>query len=178
MRVDTLLGGLSGTKLMGRFRVDPKAFFGDAGPFGSQDLVIYAEAAVLGLRNHRKYYPDIARRIPVMVGLNLPAFGWLDKLSLEVEYFANPNFHDYGKTETSYSWVPRNVGNTVDTRRDDWKWALYASKVVYGHVRISGQVANDHLRTFGPPDIGYLTYAESLTTPKDWYWMGKITYFF
>ncbi len=174
--VDTITGGMDGTKLMGRFHFDPKPLFGGAA-FGKEDLVLYGEVAVLGLKNYPKYYDDIKRRMPVMLGFNFPAFGYLDKLSLEVEYFANQNYNDYGKAEAQNSWVPRVVPNGY-TKRDDVKWALYGSKLLLGHVKLSGQVANDHLRTYGAPDLGFLTYAEALTTPKDWYWMGKIAYFF
>lgn len=180
--VDTILGSMSGTKLMGRFRMDPKALFGLDAPFGKQDLVVYAELGVLGTKDYRKYYDDIRRRMPVMLGFNLPAFGLLDKLSFEVEYYASKNLPDYGKNETSYSWVPRTAtdqnGSPLDNGRDDWKWALYFSKVMLGNIRLSGQVANDHLRMFGPPDIGLASYSEILSTPKDWYWMLKTTYFF
>jgi hypothetical protein len=178
--VDTVTGGLQGTKAMARFRYDPKTAFGlkGAGPwqFGAQDLVIYGEAALLGFKNYPKYYDNRLRRMPVMMGVNVPAFGWLDKLALEVEYYRSPHHTDYGKTETSSSWIPRPA--SINTARDDWKWALYASKVVAGNLRVSGQVANDHLRTFGAPDLGSTTYAEALTTPRDWYWMLKLTSFF
>jgi len=175
--VDTVYGSLSGTKLMGRFRLDPKVLFGWDASFGKQDLVLYGEAGVLGLKDYPKYYHDIKRRMPVMMGFNLPAFGWLDKFSLEVEYYASKNFADYGKAESDYSWVPRPVSD-VNNARDDWKWSLYFSKVLLGHLRLSGQVADDHLRMFGPPDIGFMSYAETLNTPKDWYWMFKSTFFF
>jgi hypothetical protein len=174
--VDTVTGTMQSTKVMGRFRFDPKPLFGIGAPFGKQDLVIYGEAAVLGFKNYPKYYEKVTERIPVMMGLNLPAFGWLDRLAVEVEYFGSKNYSDYGKTETYYAWTPRVV--PVNTARDDWKWSLYASRVVAGNLRISGQVANDHLRTFGAPDLGYTTYAEALSTPKDWYWMLKLTAFF
>jgi hypothetical protein len=175
-KVDTVLGSLAGTKLIARFRLDPKAFLGET-RFGKQDLVVYGEAGILGLKNYPKYYEDIKRRIPVMVGFNLPAFGWLDKFALEVEYYASKNMADYGKAEADYSWVPR-VSPDVNNTRDDWKWSLYFSRVILGHLRLSGQMANDHLRMFGPPDIGFMSFAETTTTPKDWYWMLKTTYFF
>jgi hypothetical protein len=175
-KVDTVLGSLAGTKLMGRFRLDLKPLMGLDG-LGKQDLILYGELGVLGLDDYPKYYPDIKRRMPLMLGFNLPAFGWLDKFDLEVEYFASKNMADYGKAESDYSWVPR-VSTEVDNARDDWKWSVYFSKAVLGHLRLSGQVANDHLRMFGPPDIGFMSYAETLTTPKDWYWMLKSTYFF
>lgn len=176
-KVDTIFGSLGGTKLMGRFRWDPKATFGVEGPYGKQDFILYGELGVLGTKDYKKYYADIKRRIPVMLGLNLPAFGYLDRLALEVEYYASKNFADYGKAEQVYSWVPRAVPD-ADKGADDFKWSLYFTKVVAGHLRLSGQVANDHLRMFGPPDIGFMAYAEALTTPKDWYWMLKTTYFF
>ncbi len=192
-KVDTLYGSMSGIKLMGRFRYDPKALLG-LDDWGKQDLVIYGEAAVLGLKDYHKYYDDIKRRIPVMVGFNLPAMGYLDKFALEVEYYASKNMADYGKAEADYSWVPRPTPPGVNNARDDFKWALYFSKVIQGHLRLSGQIADDHLRMFGPPDIGFTSYAETLTDykrthsgswyniyhyiPGDWYWMLKSTYFF
>ena len=175
--VDTVTGGMNGTKLMGRFRLDPKALFGLGSAFGKDDLVLYSEVAVLGLQNYPKYYTDIKRRIPVMVGFNFPAMGYIDKLSLEVEYFANKNYNDYGRAEAQNTWVPRRVPDG-NVKRDDWKWALYGSKLLMGHVKLSGQIADDHLRTYGAPDLGFLTFAEALTTPKDWYWMTKVAYFF
>jgi hypothetical protein len=176
-QVDTILGSMSGTKLMGRFRFDPKALLGLGGAWGKQDFVLYGEVGVLGLQDYKKYYDDIKRRMPMMLGFNIPAMGWLDKLAVEVEYYGSKNMLDYGKAETSYSWVPRTEAS-VDNARDDIKWSLYLSKILLGHLRVSGQVANDHLRMFGPPDIGFTSYAETLTTPKDWYWMLKSTYFF
>jgi hypothetical protein len=176
-KVDTVLGSLAGTKVMARARLDFKALLGLEGGLGKQDLVLYGELGVLGIEDRKKYYTDIKRRMPLMVGFNLPAFGFADKFSIEVEYYASKNFADYGKSETSYSWVPRVVPE-ANNGRDDIKWALYYSKIVMGHLRLSGQIANDHLRMFGPPDIGFLSYAETLTTPKDWYLMFKSTYFF
>jgi hypothetical protein len=178
--VDTVTGGLGGVKAMVRFRFDPKVAFGLKGngrlTFGKQDLVLYGEGALIGFKDYAKYYDDRTERMPVMLGFNLPAFGWLDKLALEVEYYRSPHHTDYGKSEASSSWIPRP--SSINTTRDDWKWALYASRVVAGNLRVSGQVANDHLRTFGAPDLGSTTYAEATTTPRDWYWMLKLTYFF
>ena len=206
-RVDTITGSMAGIKLMARFRVDPKAWFGAPERLGKEDLVLYGEAAVLGLQDQGKYFNDIKRRIPVMVGFNLPVFKFLDKLSLEVEYYGSRNYSDYGKAESFGSWVPRTVPATqavrniapisfnpdgantytydklqvpsgLDHSRDDWKWSLYASKVLMGHLRLASQVANDHYRNNGVGATSYPTWAEALTTPKDWYWMCKLAYFF
>jgi hypothetical protein len=56
--VDTITGDLSGTKLMARFSLDPKRLMGFGGigglKFGKSDLVLYGEAAVLGLTDYPK----------------------------------------------------------------------------------------------------------------------------
>jgi hypothetical protein len=181
-KVDTITGSMSGTKLMGRFRLDPKLLLGWSGigglAFGKQDLVLYGEVALIGLKNYPKYYEDRLQRMPVMIGLNLPAFGLLDKFCLEVEYYGSKNFPDYAKAETNASWVPRSPGTNPDNSRNDWKWSLYGSRVLMGHLRIAGQVANDHLFVPSPPAASDPDWAEALTTPKDWYWMLKLAYFF
>jgi hypothetical protein len=189
--VDTVTGSLSGIKAMARFSFDPKLLFNIPGPFGPRDLILYSEAALLGVKDYPKYYDKILRRIPVMVGFNLPTMNMLDELSLEVEYYANRNTTDYEKAIEDISWVPRPKANVdvldektgavvgtyrTDTRGDDWKWALYASKVVGGHLKFSSQVANDHMRTGG----FYLrpTQSETLSQTFDWYWNCKVAYYF
>ena len=174
---DTISGSLSGTKLMARFSLDPKKLFGLTG-FGKSDLVLYGEAAVLGLTDYPKYYDDILRRIPVMVGFNFPMLGYLDHLSLEVEYYASKNFSDINYTGQSGAWLPLTdfPATIADTKRDDWKWSVNASKVIFGNLQLSGQVASDHLRPGGSnhnPN-GF----EAMSTPKDWYWTAKLAYFF
>jgi len=200
--VDTVTGSMAGTKVMARFRVDPKVWFGTPGILGKEDLVIYSEAAILGIKNQGKYFNDIKKRIPIMVGFNIPAFKFLDKLSLEVEYYGSNNYSDYGKAESFGSWVPRTVpgspvfeasapitfnGQTyskvqtirsLDYARDNWKWSLYGSRVLMGHLRLAAQVANDHYRNNGTGATSFPTWAEAMTTPKDWYWMCKLAYFF
>ncbi len=176
--VDTVTGSMSGTKLMARFRIDFRTLLGLSAPFGKQDWLFYGEAAILGLTDYPKYYDDIRQRIPVMVGLNLPAFGKLDKFCLEVEWYGSKNYPDYVKAETNASWVPRVPGTGVDNARNDWKWSLYASRVLMGHLRVAAQVANDHLVIPAPPAASDPDWAEALTTPRDWYWMLKLAYFF
>lgn len=171
---DTVTGTLAGTKLMTRFRVDPKAWMGSAGKLGKDDLVLYGEAAVIGVKNQGKSYDDILRRLPVMVGFNFPVFGYLDNLSLEVEYYASKNSSD--NLEAMYgSWVPVDDKES-DLARDDWKWALCAGKLIAGNMKWTVQVANDHLRLGGFHDEQ--TGVEVTTTPNDWYWTTKLAYFF
>ena len=92
-RPDSAYYANRGTKIIGHFSFDPK-FGSDFNHFlGKDDLEIYAEAAVLGIRNYprsNKYadvmssdfgsdnmsnafgYENIMERIPVMIGINLP----------------------------------------------------------------------------------------------------------
>jgi hypothetical protein len=172
--IDTITGSLAGTKAMVRFRLDTKALLGFQGPLGKNDLVLYGETAILGFKNYPVFYNDIKRRIPVMLGFNLPAFDFLDFAALEIEYYANKNYQDIGTAEVG-SWVPRTVNN-YNNGRDDWKWAFNVAKVLGGHVKLAGQIANDHFRPGGFHDKS--TGAEAFSTPKDWYWMGKLAFFF
>jgi hypothetical protein len=162
----------SGIKVMGRLSLDPKQWFGD-GSFGKNELILYSEVAVLGLKNYPVYYDDIMRRIPVMVGFNFPTFG-LFNLSAEVEYFASKNSSNSLNAESGAT-APL-LQQDVDTGRDDWKYSVNASKVLAGSVEISGMVANDHIRLGGTHNVA--NGLEALNTLSDWYWTTKVAYFF
>jgi hypothetical protein len=179
---DTLTGSLSGTKLMARFSLDPKALFGLSGvggrPFGKSDLTLYGEAALLGTKSYPVYFEDAWRRMPVMMGFNLPMLGYLDFLSVEAEYYASRNSSDQVGAAFGSAWVTSNDPDApyyVD--RDDWKWSVNAAKTLFGSLQLSGQVANDHLRLGGTHDIPWVG-KEALRTPGDWYWTLKLAYFF
>lgn len=171
--IDTITGSLAGTKVMTRFRLDPKAWFGGSESMGKDELVLYGEAAVIGLQNRAILYDDILRRIPVMVGFNFPTFGLLN-LSAEVEYYASKNSSDNLPPQNG-SWLPGIVGQP-GTARDDWKWSVNASRVVLGNIFMGLQVANDHLRLGGTHNTA--TGQEAMRTPQDWYWAFKTAYFF
>lgn len=175
---DTVTGSLAGTKLMARFSFDPKQVFGLTGlsgrSWGAKDWVIYGEAALLGIKDYPNYYDDKLRRLPVMAGFNIPTLGYLDDFSVEIEYYASKNSSD-NLAAQSGSWVP--VENpAVNNARDDWKWSVQAGKVLWGNLKLTAQVANDHSRLGGSHDLA--TGVEAYTTPEDWYWTGKLAYFF
>jgi hypothetical protein len=178
-----------GIKLMGRFAFDPKALLGlgEEGPFGPNELKLYGEAAVIGVKSYELLYKHIGERIPVMVGFNLPSFRLLDDFALEVEYFHSPYMPDYAKLMEFSSPIPRSpnwnrpasdsAAVPYDVKRDDWKWSLYASKVLAGHVKLSAQAASDHFR-IGSQQPWFPTYDETFATWKDWYLMAKLAFFF
>jgi hypothetical protein len=164
---------LQGTKLMGRFHLDPKALFSSEGEtVGKDAFVLYGEVAVLGTKNYPVFYDKLLRRMPAMFGLNLPGFNFLN-WSVEAEYYAS-KISSNNLAAKSGSPIP--TLSDVDPKRDDWKWSFNASKVVAGHVALLGQLANDHLRLGGNHDED--SGQEALRTMSDWYWTTKIAYFF
>jgi hypothetical protein len=175
-RIDTITGSLSGTKLMGRLRLDPKAAVGyqNGGLLGKDDFVLYTELAVIGLKDYPKFYKKITQRIPVMIGLNLPGFN-LFNWSVEVEYYGSPNSGDNLPAQSA-SWIPNNDDPAINPKRDDWKYSVNASKGFGGNLVLMAQVANDDLRLGGNHDDA--AGKQAMRTPSDWYWTTKIAYFF
>lgn len=173
--LDTILGGYSGTKAVLRLRLDPKALLHlNSEQLGGDDFVIYSEAGIIGLKNYKLLYNDLMRRIPIMVGFNFPGYKFLNA-SLEVEYYANKLSGD-NLAARNGSWVSVVDGPRVNTKRDDWKWSFNVSKLFFGNLALSSQVANDHMRLGGNHDDD--TGVEAMRTLEDWYWTTKLAYFF
>jgi hypothetical protein len=186
---DTVAYSNQGTKLTAMFSVDFKSWFPISG--APNDLKLYGEAAVLGVKNYGSYYNDIARRIPVMGGFNFPTFGLLDYFSLEVEYYASPYRNDLaniGNLNAVADWTDEDRPKPspvpvvyADSLRDNLKWSVFLEKTVQKHVTFIAQVANDHFRP-RPIATGDIKAAggtaEAFTTPKDWYFMLRMGYFF
>ncbi|HKP96207.1 MAG TPA: hypothetical protein VJ385_10655 [Fibrobacteria bacterium] len=93
---DTVFYTHQGVKLMGLFSLDLKSVFGISS-MGANDLKLYGEAAVLGVRNYGSVYNNIKERIPWTLGFNFPTWGLLDFLSVEVEYYGARYRNDLGK---------------------------------------------------------------------------------
>lgn len=101
-RSDTLYYSFAGTKIMARFAFDPKPLLG-MDIFGPEDLKLYSEAIILGVKNYPANpdpdfnwgglpvnefgYDKLMQKMPVMFGLNLPTFRILDVFSVEAEYY-------------------------------------------------------------------------------------------
>ncbi|MBD3347113.1 MAG: hypothetical protein GF401_18830 [Chitinivibrionales bacterium] len=180
-----------GIKAAGRITIDPKALF-DMPIFGEEDLKLYTEAAVLGIKDYPVFYDDIRKRIPVMVGFNIPAFNILDVCALEVEYFPN----DFSNSE-NHIWqqsVPipftgeakpaayGEVNKYPFPQRDDWKWSLFAVKSVGEVGEIIAQAASDHTwrKYVTTGKAGWLLGLgdeELCQSPLDWYWMLRFKFY-
>lgn len=183
---DTVQLSAKGVKLMANAALDLKALFGGMDALGPEDLKLYTEVALFGIRNDKvdkDLYGGYGDRMPKMVGFNLPTFRLLDRLALEVEHYSAPFADDLalfnhvaGNRPTV---IPKDPDSSVT--KDDFKWSIYASKVVQNHIKISVQAASDHFRPgvftgYGdnnPPRSEAIAFR-----PQDWYWMGKIAYFF
>lgn len=152
---------------------------------GAGDFRLYSELALLGIENQPYFYENRTERMPIMLGLNLPTFGLLDRLTGEIEYrkarFANSNYSplqiqspipvDPAKSyNLDESGAPINGGlYPVET---DWKWTIYAKRKFTDGVSVVGQVASDHLRHF---EFTAMPAAVSATPdPNDWYYVLRL----
>lgn len=170
--MDTAYYSFSGTKLMVRLSFDIKGII-PMDFLGSEDLKIYGEAAILGLKNYPGYYANIGERIPMMVGFNFPTFRIFDVLNLELEFqeTKKPN----GISNTFYSpWCPIPELEIPDNPREKLKWSLYARKKIGGNLSIIGQVANDHLMPENYSSTERHQLLSDVTLRHgDWWWVLK-----
>ena len=122
-QADTTWYSFSGIKIMARLCFDPKAFFPNR-ILGREDLKIFGEMAILGVKNYPGYdknYPgyndQLWQRIPLMFGANMdliddvpnillnifgklfsfnpPTLRLLDVLSFQGEYYRSPFPNNY-----------------------------------------------------------------------------------
>jgi hypothetical protein len=177
----------AGTKLMGRASFDVKGLFPAEAPLvsilGKEDLKLYGEAAILGLKNYPDTVSDPLKnqgydiplwRFPWMIGINLPAFKALDLLNFEIEYLDSPYPNSY--RNVYYKWLP-----LPDARRNHakLKWSIYAKKNIGSHCSIIYQMARDHLIPYTAPNGNeFAEKADILLRDKDWWWTGKIQFNF
>jgi hypothetical protein len=191
---DTTWYTFKGTKLMGRATLDIKGMIegitGELSFLGKEDLKLYGEAAILGVKNYPGWYHRRNERIPAMAGINLPAFNLLDVFSIEVEHYGSPYWNSQENIWKSTSPVPYNGTNngmwynewadSLAKTDDDFKWSIYASKKLSTWLRISGQIACDHTPrnwyTAAPPS--YVKYTEMVPRSQDWYFMLRTMFYF
>ncbi len=199
-----------GTKAMGHVSFDPKMFFSEWARndlFGREDLKIYAEAAVLGLKNtatykfpldtltgradttrvvfdsSKAYYNSIKQRIPIMVGITVPTFKVFDYVSLEIEYFPWPYSNSMGRTGFQIP-VPqpvaaKNVSPDVYAQ-DNVKYSVNAKATVFNSLSIIGQIARDNSRVevYDPSKYAQ-NFGECVFLKNDgWGWWLKLQYAF
>jgi hypothetical protein len=166
----------SGIKPLAFFSFDPKPLLGGVSFLGSNDLVLYGEAAILGVKDYPVLYDDMMQRIPMMVGFNFPTFKQLDVLSLEVEYYGSrypDNFYTVMVEGAPWPTMPPSGYNEGEWKDDNLKWSVYAARKITDGVTLSAQVARDHARAWAFPTGK--TYWGMINDDDDWYWMLKLT---
>ena len=168
---DTLRLTLKSTKLMARFTFNPKRFFPELSIFGQEDGKIYSEVAVLGIKNYGTIFNDVIQRIPILVGINIPALKTLDVLSLELEYFGYPG----NLTISQGSPVPISLGDEFSSQQM-FRWSLFAQKTLVKGFCIKGLVGKDHFRTVDAG--GSVTNEELLRGKGNWHYNLRFMYSF
>lgn len=83
---DTVFFSHRGIKLMSMFSLDFKKLWSPPA-LGKEDLKLYGEVALLGWKNYGKTYAKRGERIPFTLGFTLPTFGFLDRFSIEGEWY-------------------------------------------------------------------------------------------
>jgi hypothetical protein len=182
---DSVEYSFAGTKLMARFSFDPKALWTtgiDEGIWGTEDLKIYGEAAILGLKDYPIYYEKIEERIPVMLGMCIPTTRWgLDVLAFEMEWYGTRNADSYESIIKNQSPEPVNVSERTDveTLADNVKWSLYCSRTVSRGFSVCAHAARDHSRSDEYTySIHQKDYKPITRSQLHWYYMVKARYDF
>jgi hypothetical protein len=164
---------LQGTKLMARCAVDPKSLLPEevSGLFGKQDLKIYYEEAILGVKNYAPDYDIRWQRMPIMLGFDFPTFNVLDVLSLEGEYMDTPYMDGiWGNDNPS----PLDASNTPNQAK--YHWSIWGQKTLAKGLAITGLIGKDHFR-WQEAD-GTTTPVDLLQANGNWHYNVRIMYSF
>jgi hypothetical protein len=176
----------AGTKLMTRFSFDVKGLFPAVSLFSEEDLKLYGEAAILGLKSYpdtisdtlmNRGYNERSWRRPIMFGINLPAFKLLDVLNFEFEYLDSPYPNSYEYVYYKLQPLPKEriYGETLSKV----KWSVYAKRSIGEHISVICQVARDHLIPYSKPNSNrFADKTDVLLRSEDWWWTGKVQFHF
>lgn len=172
--VDTGYYSFAGQKAMVRASLDLSGLLAD---LPERSFGVYFEAALLGIKDYPTFYDKRSDRTVVMAGVNIPTFGLLHKLNVEVERCTFPYRQNTGEPNVSGSAVPQVRESFFPVYKpisgDDLKWSVFAERKIGENLSVYAQVANDHLRNhfiFGAPaEEGFLTES------NHWYWVMKLS---
>ena len=141
---------------------------------GPEDLRVFAEVALLGVKDYPLYYEKKSERMPIMFGLNLPTFRLLDGLSLQGEYYRS-RYVDAAKyvQEGLPIWEEGRIDSSK-SKRDDFKWSVHSRKAINKTLTAYVQAASDHFRL---TDAAFNTSNIPLTySPQDWYYLVRLEF--
>jgi hypothetical protein len=156
--------------------------------FGSEDLRLYSEAAILGVKNYpasrnNPYgYDTLRYKIPVVLGFTVPAFKLLDVVALEAEWYGGRYPDSYYKVFIKGLPLPgsrQTTGTPRDYINDNWKWSIYVKRSFLDRCSIMAQAARDHTRWETSPSLAMnFDREEALNKPEHWYWTVKALFRF
>lgn len=177
----------AGILMMARASLDIKKLFSSE-LFGPQDLKLYTEAALLGLKDYPVFFEKKSERMPIMVGFNLPGFKFLDLISVQVEQFKSPWLNNTAQIANQAIPLPHFpiASDTISSvtewndlaTKDDFKWSILIQKKLGNYITWSAQAANDHMRLvssryyYGPQ----FDHNEITVSKSDWYWMTQLSW--
>ncbi len=158
--------------------------------FGPNDLRIFVESALLGVKDYPVFYTKKSERMPVMVGINLPGFRFLDLISVQYEYFHSPNINSFESSVRSNQATPQFADGadrllsgrdySDGLKKDDRSWSILIKKELSKGLFFAVQAARDHARLvskdtyagpfFDPNEVFYTT------NRNNWYWMTQFSF--
>jgi hypothetical protein len=165
-----------GFKTMARAALDFGSLLGVEG-IGPGDFKLYTEVALLGVKDYPGYYDDKMERMPIMVGLNVPTFGVLNRLAFEGEYRKTRFANNIGSTFADELPLPVGQGASFPVDAESktyWKWTVYANRTITQGVSIYAQAANDHLRHFDKQATP--SFQPATIRNKDWYYVVRLEF--
>lgn len=166
-----------GVKPLAMLSLDFKALFG-GDVFRNDEMVLYSEATVMGWANQPVYYEDRMDRLVYMAGFNVPTFGLLDNLNVEVERCTDPYVNGYRNASEGniplpdYNYDQINGYDPADWKGDDFKWSVYLGKTILDGFQVQAQAASDHLR--GRRYTRVVSENSLLVDKPDWYYAIKL----
>ena len=165
---------------MFRFSFDPKKFI-PMDIFGKNDLKLYAEGDIIGIKNYVKYYRHIEDRTLATAGFNFPGFNIIDCIAIEGEYCANKIYAYSDERYYSLTPVPLPIRySDINLSRNPWRWSVYIKKSLFNeHVSIIAQAARDHKKiNFHYFDRANMSFIETLPDGDNWWWTFKTEFKF
>src|SRR5690606_8231619 len=176
-----------GFKVMARATVDFGALIeSEAIPTGT--FRAYGEVALLGVENQPFFYDKKDERLPMTLGVDLPTFGLLNRLSAEVEYNKSRFYNTiYAVNQNQYP-VPLGHNDLSGNEtggygytgavefEDDWKWSVLAIRKLTERLNIRAQIANDLMRH--PNFWGVMSDRPATRTLAHWYYVFRLDFGF
>lgn len=167
------------TKIILRGRLD---FAGLLGMDPKHVPIVYAEGALLGLKNDSLYYKKMSERMPVMLGIDIPTGPVLDVFNIELEYWKNPyldrKYYISDASESRSSPLPKIIPDDLKRMpydRDDWRWSVFLKRGLNKWLDIEARVASDHQRLL--IFNGEYVSGEPMTRlTKDYYFLLRVSY--